>query len=705
MEEQQFLKTVMDEAEKSLSAGGYKNIEYFDENLVAMNGTGGQNIDGEETVAKMLKPSGNDLILTLAYVDDNKYLITVTMDKSTNSEVYDKTSGDMLKRLAGTWGSKLGYRLDTWGGEIKSKDDRSGIKGQIQGATTMDTQLDETKSKMTGTTRSSYQKVGECKVIIRHTARVDEDKFGSRSRNINSIFIETKGGERFKMSENNLHGARAMARHLSNSGSPFDTVGVKITTMMEEMKQLRVMVTESKTFSRATTITEEQSDLFSNIKGQYITLRETLKKMSGKMGYMNHTAILDEENLLEQETGKMDVDTVSKAAKNKENEDTVLNDQVPEYDRPDDDKKNLIRDADDLFSVNENKYGVSPEEVVLEAWFNDVDSIEFFNEEDLSIDDSAPTIKKTLPENALSMLNLYSNHPLFDHYLGLYEEQEILDEVLSLIEEDSTLWNRVSENRGMLNEFNSDITEANFEESLGKIKKLTADRRMNMENAINQVSKEIMGDNQDAEMLTKVIEKLTTLATESGLMPNDFGTTFTDQVLAPNETIEAHTAEIEAEEYYGDAKFSESVDEDTFEEMNQIRKNAGMEALVSEDTVEEGDPFARQSKRNLANPKARMSLINPEDKIGSSTLGVKEGTEGTDDAPSCADCGATKTLNSRHGYECKECDKDTPNMKEGTEKYVEVEMPHHLPQVKENTDKPEISGDFSRMIELARYRN
>lgn len=83
--------------------------------------------------------------------------------------------------------------------------------------------------------------------------------------------------------------------------------------------------------------------------------------------------------------------------------------------------------------------------------------------------------------------------------------------------------------------------------------------------------------------------------------------------------------------------------------MNQVRRNAGLPE------IEEGDPFARQSKRNLANPKERMSLINKEDKMG---------------AP----------------------------------KYEEVEMPHHLPETEKPEGTPELSEDGARIIELARFK-
>ena len=96
-------------------------------------------------------------------------------------------------------------------------------------------------------------------------------------KNINAIFVETKNGERFKVAENNLHGARAMARHLSNGGSPFDTVGMKVSSMMEEMSNLKNMMSEVKSISKDEQLVEQSSDLAGKIRTRFIGLRETLR--------------------------------------------------------------------------------------------------------------------------------------------------------------------------------------------------------------------------------------------------------------------------------------------------------------------------------------------------------------------------------------------------------------------------------------------
>ena len=82
--------------------------------------------------------------------------------------------------------------------------------------------------KMTGSRKSSYQPLADSvKIIVRHNKDVNEEVRGARSRNIHSILIQ-RGEEKFKMAENNLQAARAMARHLHNGGETFDEIGEAI---------------------------------------------------------------------------------------------------------------------------------------------------------------------------------------------------------------------------------------------------------------------------------------------------------------------------------------------------------------------------------------------------------------------------------------------------------------------------------------------
>ena len=54
------------------------------------------------------------------------------------------------------------------------------------------------ESSMYGSTKTSYRKLENTLLRIRHNKAVDENQRGARSRNINALFIENESGERFK---------------------------------------------------------------------------------------------------------------------------------------------------------------------------------------------------------------------------------------------------------------------------------------------------------------------------------------------------------------------------------------------------------------------------------------------------------------------------------------------------------------------------
>ena len=95
------------------------------------------------------------------------------------------------------------------------------------------------ESNLFGTTKTSFQSIGEARLVIKHSKPVDQSVAGGRSHRIESIFIESSEGERFKYPIKHLNGARAMARHVSEGGKPFDAFGKYISGLSEELSKLK----------------------------------------------------------------------------------------------------------------------------------------------------------------------------------------------------------------------------------------------------------------------------------------------------------------------------------------------------------------------------------------------------------------------------------------------------------------------------------
>ncbi len=96
-----------------------------------------------------------------------------------------------------------------------------------------------TEAALTGTNKTSFQNIGSSKLIIKHSSPVDEDFAAGRTHKIHAIYVENMDGERFKYPFKHINGARAMARHVSEGGKPYDDFGKHIVGLSEELAKLR----------------------------------------------------------------------------------------------------------------------------------------------------------------------------------------------------------------------------------------------------------------------------------------------------------------------------------------------------------------------------------------------------------------------------------------------------------------------------------
>ena len=96
------------------------------------------------------------------------------------------------------------------------------------------------ESKMWGTTKVSYQDLGETRLVVKHSKPVNLDLAAGRTMHIDSIYIENMQGERFRYPVRHLNGARAMAQHIGHGGNPYDSIGQHVVSLSEELSKLRM---------------------------------------------------------------------------------------------------------------------------------------------------------------------------------------------------------------------------------------------------------------------------------------------------------------------------------------------------------------------------------------------------------------------------------------------------------------------------------
>lgn len=145
---------------------------------------------------------------------------------------------------------------------------------------------------MYGTTKSSYLKLENAKMIVRHSKKIDENIMGSRGRHIDAIFVENPQGERFLFPTRQMSPARAMTQHVNQGGSFADQVGQQITRMAQDYSALATG--SSYIGSNAMALAEGATALRENIRESMRGMRKCFERMSRPSGYMTECKKLEE---------------------------------------------------------------------------------------------------------------------------------------------------------------------------------------------------------------------------------------------------------------------------------------------------------------------------------------------------------------------------------------------------------------------------
>ena len=138
-----------------------------------------------------------------------------------------------------------------------------------------------TESAMYGSKKKSMQKFENATLVVYHKRTVDEEKRGSRSRHIDSIFIESNH-ERFRFPSNYLNGARAMAVHVSEGGTPYDAIGQHIVSTVTEMQNLAKFARMTR---RHAMEDEDAADIRDRVVETYHAVKRDIMRMQNVNNY------------------------------------------------------------------------------------------------------------------------------------------------------------------------------------------------------------------------------------------------------------------------------------------------------------------------------------------------------------------------------------------------------------------------------------
>ena len=148
----------------------------------------------------------------------------------------------------------------------------------------------------TGTRTQSWNgKQTEARLMIKHKKSLDEND--ARFRYVESLFVETAEGERYKLPFTKLSGGRAMVEHVRNGGKPYDVRGQHISELVNEINTLSRFkrANQGKIFEGDTAQLVEQTNAY------YETAQRTLKSLSTNKGYSTYFESWDPSEITEEE--------------------------------------------------------------------------------------------------------------------------------------------------------------------------------------------------------------------------------------------------------------------------------------------------------------------------------------------------------------------------------------------------------------------
>jgi hypothetical protein len=138
------------------------------------------------------------------------------------------------------------------------------------------------EAKLYGTSKISYQDIGEARLVLKHSKPVNHEVASGRSQHVESIYIDSPQGERFKYPFKHINGARAMARHVAEGGNAYDDFGKHIVSLSEELYKLRKF---KNYMGRSSVMAESLSEYMDVVKERISSVKKTIETLQKPNAY------------------------------------------------------------------------------------------------------------------------------------------------------------------------------------------------------------------------------------------------------------------------------------------------------------------------------------------------------------------------------------------------------------------------------------
>jgi len=122
----------------------------------------------------------------------------------------------------------------------------------------------------------------EARMLIKHSRRLAETD--ARFRHIDSIFLETADGERYRLPTRSLSHGRAMLEHIRAGGRPWDARGAHINHIVEQLQ----ILSRFRRAHQGRLFEGDAADLVNETNNYFGSLRKNLKSLATKSGYSKY---------------------------------------------------------------------------------------------------------------------------------------------------------------------------------------------------------------------------------------------------------------------------------------------------------------------------------------------------------------------------------------------------------------------------------
>jgi len=133
----------------------------------------------------------------------------------------------------------------------------------------------------------------QTRLMIKHSRNLDESE--PRYRAIESLFVETADGERFRVPSRSLMHGRMLARHVAEGGTPYDAFGSHMSSMIAELSTLNKFIRAS----RGRELAAEAASLTAEAVRHYHNLKAKARRMISQRGYHEARDLFDPAQMYE----------------------------------------------------------------------------------------------------------------------------------------------------------------------------------------------------------------------------------------------------------------------------------------------------------------------------------------------------------------------------------------------------------------------